>query len=292
MKPTKETLDFGVMNKHAIGIIMKELVRRAIEDIRNQMHSFEVTQKQGYRGQMDDMFTTADTHAQQVYIRSIMECFPQWGIIAEEQGHRRLCADGSGFFFSVDPLDGTRAFVRQQSHGIGTMLSLSRNDEFIAAFIGDVNTREIYGFRPLSSSVHRISQFNVGRRLQHKPRPLRDQYVLLRNPADEHTAYVKWLINNFKSNLVDGGSIGIWMARLWKGEVGAVILQPAMETPWDSNPVNAITERLGFVFLRPGPQTSEWVQFTPKPITEVYERDHEVLIVHRENMAEVLESFV
>jgi len=54
----------------------------------------------------------------------------------------------------------------------------------------------------------------------------------------------------FRDMEVARGSIGTGMARLWKGEVGAVALRHGHETPWDMCPIVGISQRLGFRFLR------------------------------------------
>ncbi|MFA6315276.1 MAG: inositol monophosphatase family protein [Candidatus Paceibacterota bacterium] len=279
---------FGHINGHAVGIIMKELVRRAIVEIRNQKQSFEVHSKEGYSGKMDDVLTSADKAAQRVYLRSIRECFPTWGVIAEEDSLVVPCTNGSILFFTVDPLDGTKAFVRRQSHGVGTMISLSQEGHFWGAYVGDVNTQEIYGFRPGSQKVHRISEFNANETLIVEKQPLKKQYVMLRDPEQAYSPLSRELIATaFKNQTVDGGSIGTWLARLWKGEVGAALVTPSMETPWDSNPVNAISQMLGFIFLKPSDDGKKWQQFTPKPITVKARRDHDLLILHQNNYHEI-----
>src|SRR5262249_14788865 len=95
------------LNGHAVGIILKELVRRAMTIIRNERQVFEATIKQGYSGNMDDVFTSADTKAQQVYIKSLRECFPDYAIVAEEGGETdsQILAAGGDAYFTVDPLD-------------------------------------------------------------------------------------------------------------------------------------------------------------------------------------------
>src|SRR5262245_44738224 len=103
------------LNGHAVGIILKELVRRAMMIIRNERQVFEATAKQGHTGNMDDVFTSADTKAQEVYIKSLRECFPDYAIVAEEGLVTQPAAPSTqpGAFFTVDPLDGTKAFVRR-----------------------------------------------------------------------------------------------------------------------------------------------------------------------------------
>lgn len=277
-----------IQNVHLTGIGMKELVRRAINVIRNQAQAFEVTAKMGYSGDMDDVLTSADNAAQEVYLKSLRECFPHCGVVAEEDSLTIPCTDGTDTFFTVDPLDGTKAFVRRQSHGVGTMISLSQGKEFLAAFIGDINTQEIYGFRPNSNRVHRISGFQIAEELTIKPQSLHSQYVMLRDPADQYSPLSQQFIRRgFKSQIVDGGSIGTWMARLWKGEVGAALLLPGHVTPWDDNPVNAISLKLGFVFCRPSSDQEKWIPYAPLPQTAKSKRKHDVLVVHQSNIGEV-----
>ncbi len=276
---TEESVCLGTMNGHSAGIIMKELVRRAIKAIRNQRQVFEVTAKKGYSGNMDDMFTSADSAAQEVYLRSLRECFPIYGIIAEEDSLTIPCRDGSGTYFTVDPLDGTKAFVRRQSHGVGTMISLSRNDVFLSAYVGDVNTEEIYGFRPFSKKVHRITEFSEFENLVDLS-PQGSKYVLLRDPEKYYSPLSQRTIQKrFKNYIVDGGSIGVWLARLWKGEVGAAIIPPSMETPWDSNPVNAISQMMGFVSYKPSSNGKKWEPFKPIPIQRKVRRHHDILLI-------------
>lgn len=277
-------MDLGPVNGHIVGIVLKEMVRRAINGIRSKQHVFEVQKKESYSGEMDDLFTSADTEAQRLYLRSISECFPCAGVIAEEDSLRIEAKNGCSAYFTIDPLDGTKAFVRRQSHGIGSMIALVENGEVISAYIGDVKTQEIYGYRPGSSNVHRITEFNTSQHLDSGERmPLKEHYVLLRDPAHMYSPLSQALIyRGFKNQLVDGGSIGIWLARLWKREVGAALIPSGWETPWDSTPIIGISQKLGYKFLRPveGDDKDLWQYFEPTVPQEKYKRSHDVLIIH------------
>ena len=264
------------MNGHATGIILKELVRRAITTIRNERHMFEATVKEGYSGNMDDVLTSADTKAQAVYLKSLEECFPDDGILAEE--NTRPLPPGTRRFFTVDPLDGTKAFVRRQSHGVGTMVALVEEDRVVSAYVGDVNTQEIYGYRPGSSSVHRISEYETSERLTWRERPLNERYLLLRDPPEVYQDASRAVLPRFKSYEVEGGSIGTWLARLWKGEVGAALIPVGMETPWDNAPIIGITETLGYRFYRPS--GTGWALHPASIATTVIRRDHDLLVLH------------
>jgi len=204
------------LNGHAVGIILKELVRRAMTVIRNERQVFEATAKQDRSGSMDDVFTSADTKAQEVYIKSLRECFPHYAIVAEEGNVASFLAGPvrPGTFFTVDPLDGTKAFVRRQSHGVGTMVALVEQGRVVSAYVGDINTQEIYGYRPGSRLVHRISEYETSEQLAHAVKPISEQYALLRDPPHAYSHASRALLQRFKSYEVEGGSIGIWLARL------------------------------------------------------------------------------
>ena len=260
-------------------------MRRAILAIRNERQVFEVTAKEGYSGGMTDVCTSADQKAQAVYLRSLRECFPDFGIVAEEDGFAVQPKNGCTSFFTVDPLDGTRAFVRRQSHGVGTMIALVNSGEVVSAYIGDINTHEIYGFRPGSTHVHRITEFETGEVLGHESRPLAEHYVLLRDPERIYSPASQALIGRFRAYEIEGGSIGIWLARLWKREVGAALLPPSIETPWDSAPVVGISRALGYVFLKPADGGSGWTRFDPVISDKMARRDHDMLVIHRDDEA-------
>lgn len=174
---------YGHLNGHAIGIVMKEMVRRAIRTIRQQRVIFEAERKQTI-GKDEDYVTSADRAAQAVYLRTMCECFPQFGIVAEEDGLKIECAHPtSNLCFSVDPLDGTKAYMRRQSHGIGTMIALRLNGEITAAYVGDVMTEEIFGFRPGSENVFRISEYDTFEKLDvdPPPKPVRSELIPTRS---------------------------------------------------------------------------------------------------------------
>lgn len=269
------------LNGPATGIVLKELVRRAIQTIRSERQAFEVMQKAGYGGDMTDVFTTADSKAQDIYVHSIKECFPSFSIIAEEGAFSRAQPEATKYF-TIDPLDGTKAFIRRQSHGVGTMIAMVDNDRITSAYIGDVNTQEIYGFRPGSTNVHRITEFETAERLGYEQKPLSAQTILLRDPPEAYSDASRKLHSSFKSYEVEGGSIGIWMARLWKREVAAALLPPG-ETPWDSTPIRGISERLGYLFLRPADTSLGWEHWSPPQAKSISPRLHDVLVIHRDD---------
>lgn len=290
--PTDVVYDYS--NPHSVGIVMKEAVRRAIMEIRRQRFIFEATTKAGHDGELNDMVTTADKAAQKIYVKMLTECFPRYGIVAEEEDLAVACTlpGEIKMFFTVDPLDGTKAFARKQSHGIGTMISLVCMNEVVAAYVGDAVSQEIFGFRPGSTKVHRISEFEYHEILAIKPKfRLAQQYVLMLTGRRKRSFVIRELVapqedgGLFRGAEIAGGSIGTNMARLWKGEVGAVVLNPGHNTPWDFCPIVGISKQLGFVFLRA--EERKLVQFEPEICTQVRKSEHDVLVVHQTRLAEL-----
>lgn len=269
------------VNGPMLGILFKELVRRAMNEIRNQRLSFAVTAKMGQSGNMDDVFTTADTNAQSIFEDLIRECLPGVGLIGEEGLNIPCTIEGRNIYVTIDPLDGTKAFVRRQSHGVATMVAMVVDGEVVSAWIGDINTLEMYGYRPQGNRVHRISEFEVSENLGLIDRPVRpeDGYLLLRDPIDQAPDLIRQTASHFKKYQIDGGSIGTWFCRLWKGEFAAVITDPGKETPWDATPYIGISTKLGFAFLRES--EAGWQEYTPRVSTETQDRDHFTMIVHR-----------
>lgn len=281
---------YGHINGHAVGIILKEIVRRAMVAARTQLQKFEVRVKGKKRDGGDDFVTSIDLAAQKIYVKSLRECFPCIGIIAEEES----CEippdpEFEGCYFTIDPIDGTAALKRRQSHGIGTMLAFVWKSEIISAWVGDIMSQEIYGYRPGSDKAHRIRDLNYSEVLKIDPnRPLKEQYLLFRdNPLQMVGALQSLTMRYFKNIEVTGGSFGISMARLWKGEVGAALLMPTLEKPWDALPVIGISQKLGFVFLEINPHLASFTPYSP-PITPwSHERKKPLLVVHQSRLAEL-----
>ncbi|MFA5961265.1 MAG: inositol monophosphatase family protein [Parcubacteria group bacterium] len=277
------------LNGHAVGIILKELVRRAMVIARRQIMSFEVNGKMGYGGEMDDFFTTADTLAQESYVKSLQECFPDIGIVGEENFLVVQGSNKSDAYFTVDPIDGTKAYIRRQSHGVGSMVALVVNGIIVSAYVGDVNSREIFGYRPESSSAWRITDLEMYEKLNPDPPEvdLGELYILLRERESKYSQVSQKTINAFKSISIDGGSIGTWAARLWMGEVGALLLAPFWETPWDSSPVIGISQKLGYRFFEPNEKKSWWEEYIPVISKEKYRRKHDMLIIHKNQVRQL-----
>ncbi len=273
-------LGMGQVNGHIVGRVVKEAVRRAMVIAKLERAVFEATTKLGYDGGMNDVFTSADTKAQAIYLRTFSECFPNAGVIGEEDKLWVKPKNGCRAYFTVDPIDGTRAYIRRQSHGIATMVALVLDGTVISAYIGDIMADEVYGYRPDSKRVYRISRLDNLEELEApEPADMSQLYVMLRDPPEEYGNHARSLLPHFKNYEIMGSSIGTWAARLWKREVGALLMPEGNETPWDSTPVIGISQALGYVFMRPA-EGHAWEEYVPELPIRVTKREHDTLIVH------------
>jgi fructose-1,6-bisphosphatase/inositol monophosphatase family enzyme len=263
--------EFGALTGPAMGILFKEAIMRAINAIEVERRRLEVQGKvTDYApNKSDDIVTNADFAAQREIMNVVKQCFPSYSVVAEEE-NLRIVSHQSEFFITVDPCDGTKALKRGQSHGFGPMVSICDKEDVLGAFVGDVMTGEVYYYRPQGTKVHRLNiktgahsvlAIDAGKKLS-------SQYALLRNdPRRLKFEMARFTISEqvggiFRDIEVSGGGIGTWFARLWKGEVGACVVDPTNNTPWDLLPVWGISKKLGFSFLywHEGDGVSEWRQ--------------------------------
>lgn len=295
---------FGPMNGHLIGAGVREVVIRANQLIFAKWNSFKEEQKEDRPDGREDFVTDADKEAQKLYVKLLRERYPLFGIVAEEADLSIPCTHPHlNIFFTVDPLDGTKAYIRRQSDSIGTMISLCCNGVVICAYIGDCNTGEIYGYRPGSNLVHRIRRNGDTSVLSiNEDKMLSTRYVMLRDFPREYSDHVQKMVRKvvdggiFSGGDARGGSIGVTMARLWKDEIGAVILHGTAgvadnpdhgDTPWDTMPVMGISQKLGFLFREIDAETGVLVPWRIKVSNKKQFNPNEVFIFHKSRLAEV-----
>ena len=293
---SEPTYDFGDLNEHMISILMKEIVQRARREIVALRHTHTTTPKET-EGKNEDLYTDADTKAQDRGVRSLRECTPEFGIVAEEDHFRVKCTHPThDIWWTLDALDGTKAFARGESSGVGTMIALVCDGQIIAAYVGDVLVNEGFGYRPLSSKMHYIDNGRHVRNLViDESQTLASQAVGLRDPIRTHSTFMQEILADqvggglFKKFTPATGSIGLSMSKLWKGIEGAAVLPEGIQSPWDLMPVVGICQHLGFVFLE---VNSPLHKVTPRQIMiqkEPQYFDFETIVIHESRVDEFME---
>ncbi len=269
---------------------MKKMVKKAITIIQNEAAVFSRKPKVHYNLVDADLVTSADVKAQEMYVAYISKHFQDDGIIGEEDN---LQVRGkNGRYFTIDPLDGTKAYGRGQSTGVGTMLAHVTDGFVDAAYVGDVNTGEVYGFGPSEEPTR--TRFGVTTKLiQNITTPLKERYVVMGHPPNDYPEVVQKMLRQkdggiFKDMEVTSGSIGITVARLWKSEIGMLILRPSFDTPWDTTPLIGMNKALNLVHLKMDVSTGETAELEPELPQKVLKRDHIEIMLHQSKVSEVL----
>lgn len=280
---TADRTYFG-LDGEGFGIFVMQTMRDAMHLIRSMRGHARVEVKGKTSSGRDDHVTEADRDAQALYLNAFRDRFPDVGIIAEED---ELFIEPSGdedIILTLDPLDGTNAFVRGQSHGIATMVGMLVDGKLAGGWVGDVMTGEIFAADPGGEGAY-VTGPNWGKRplAPKKSYPLRDQYLLFRHQPEQAGPDFRALAAHgdddrlYKDMLIDTGSVGVHCARLWNGEIGGFLVEPTMFTPWDNTPCDAISERLGIVPY----EVSEDMWFTPSRYEPVLEKRRTTLpILH------------
>ncbi len=282
-----------------LGPVIRLAVGEAIEIIRKEAAIFTANAKVAYDPHKTDIVTSADRAAQAHYARRFNEAFPGIGLLGEEDGLRQACAisvEGKpvNIYITIDPLDGTKAFARQMSYGVGTMVGVVYDGRVIAAYVGDVNTGEVYGFAPDAPAPTRV-RFGVETVLAPDTKArLADRYIMLNNVPRRFPANIQAMVGKpaegglFKDVDVMGGSYGVFMARLWKGEVAMAVLDPAHSTPWDETPVLGINRALGFIFIKVH-NDGMFEVFDPELPLVTVPTLYNTIVVHKDYTPKILE---
>ena len=274
---------FGALNEHAVAIILKELSRRTIVEIRKRRVVFNVYEKILDSGKKD-IFTDADIGAEEIILRSLRECFPNFDIISEEDKNKKYPKSRNNKWFTVDPLCGTGNFSNRSSGGIATTISMVINKEIASSYVGNVMTQEIFGYRQGSDNVYRIREFETHEKIKPEIKNPSEWALLFRGTPDEFPENTKPMVDAltgiFDKYIIDDGSLSLSAVKLWIGEVGAMILKPRTETPWDLTPILGMCQKLGFVYLKL-PGLDEW---KPPIIKTIFNRDFPVIMIHKNNM--------
>ncbi|HBK34587.1 TPA: hypothetical protein DDZ01_01150 [Candidatus Uhrbacteria bacterium] len=284
------------LNPHILGIVMREVVRRAMLVIFAQRFTHTIEAKLDYNGNPGDLRSSADIDAQAMYAKILRETFPQIGIVAEEHDLSIPCTHPThDLYFTVDPLDGTKAYARRESQGIATMISLVCNEVVIASCIGNPLTGEVFYTRPQSKYVH-LLQNNLPVTLPLRGFPvvvLTERYAVIRDRPEKYSLFVQTLLRDpeheglFKNYNIESGSIGIMFSRLWTNVFGATILKPGWQTPWDLSPLIVISRRMGFVFMHICPEEKTFELFDPTAKKEKYFEPCETMVIHHTNLSDL-----
>ena len=280
------------VNFDVLAILLRDMAEQAVSAIRGQLDSFSFQVKDN-PNKIDDQVTSADYEAQRVIVDMITKCFPEAGIIGEENNLKKPCTHPTQqLYFILDPLDWTRAYVRMQSDWIWSMIWVVLDGEIIGSAIADVMTKEIYLLNPATWWVERnhplraldleySSRKHFRIAMMEDPRLYSDYISRISLP--QH-----WY---FDSIGVTGGSIWLNVARVRKNEASAFLFRSWAPMPRDWVPVVWISLVMGFVFLSFNKDTHTWVKTEKLWSVNGGEVLTETLMIHKSEVDEFLEWY-
>ena len=222
-------------------------MHQAMHLIRASRRTYVRHSKPGHApGETDDV-TSADLGAQKLYVDAFLGAFPTIQILAEEEDPRLGPVDEALPYITIDPLDGTGAFLRRQSSGVGSMVALVHRGEVLGAYVGDALTREVIGYAGPGPVRQYLGAEDVDGEVLEPPSPSPPErgYLSLRQAPEAYSAAARALIRKHRGVLVYSGSVGVAAMELWRGAVAGLLLPLALQTPWDGAPPLGISSRLG-----------------------------------------------
>lgn len=276
-------------NTQNLGMFMRMAAEGAIQIAQSEAANFVRIPKVHYDGKGDDLVTSADLKAQANYERLVATYFPDDLLVGEEG---EAAKPYNGARFTCDPVDGTKAYGRNQSTGVATMFAHADGNNIDGVCIGDVNTGEIYQFAPGHAPTR--TRFGQTTPLPTEwTTPLNQKYVLLNSPADDFPKNIQHMIRAkhggvFKDMEVTSGSIGIIVARLWKQEVAMVVLGPSYNTPWDSTPIIGMNRMLGIKHIRVDQVSGHAELFDPEAPIQVTKKGFVEIMTHETYADEIV----
>ncbi len=279
------------MNTHKqIGLAIQAAAIASLATIRRNWFAENRIQEKVNLKNETEQFGENDVAAQTTYVEYLKGLEDHFDYVAEENG---LQQNSNKDYVVIDPIDGTKASIRRQTSGVGTMVALvSKNDEeVISAFVGNSGTGEIIGYLPNEEVIYSWNGHSISLSVPNEKK-LQDQYIILRDHPTKLPNILREMSlpkdtgGFFKDVNIESGGISTMMIRLWKGEVGAaVVFLPA--TAWDWCPLYGITKKLGFSFLKVHEDGLEEIEATPtRSLTP--QRGHH-LIVHKTKIDEIKE---
>lgn len=211
---------------------------RAIMDIYENATDMQVTYKDG-----DMPLTAADKASNAIIVKALKEAFPEYAVLSEEEKDDLARLDND-FCFVVDPLDGTKEFIKRNGQ-FTVNIALSYKHESVMGVIYVPVTGELY-YASRGQGAYLDTKEQKGRRLQVSDVTDKDQIRMVMSSSHGCEQMDRLLKKYGITNFVKMGSSlkGCVIAR---GEAEVYYrYNPTME--WDTAAMQCIVEEAGAIF--------------------------------------------
>ncbi len=211
---------------------------RAIMDIYENATDMQVTYKDG-----DMPLTAADKASNAIIVKALKEAFPEYAVLSEEEKDDLARLDND-FCFVVDPLDGTKEFIKRNGQ-FTVNIALSYKHESVMGVIYVPVTGELY-YASRGQGAYLDTKEQKGHRLQVSDVTDKDQIRMVMSSSHGCEQMDRLLEKYGITNFVKMGSSlkGCVIAR---GEAEVYYrYNPTME--WDTAAMQCIVEEAGAIF--------------------------------------------
>jgi fructose-1,6-bisphosphatase/inositol monophosphatase family enzyme len=198
-----------------------------------------------------DQVTDLDYQAQEAIIEILENYFPFSGILAEENEHSKASQDG--LVFTIDPIDGTKEFVRGGNE-TSCMIGAVYEGQVVAALIGNPFTSEIFVLQARDQKVirYRCSESPIEIELEFKYPPRKKALFSFEDVRDSAISALTNMSHPvsgyFKTHLVFTGSYGTGAMKTASNQVTGFITKANNINPWDEIPALGILSKLGYKY--------------------------------------------
>jgi histidinol phosphatase-like enzyme (inositol monophosphatase family) len=229
MPTLAEYVDFAIHAVHVAGDAILPYFR-ASPDIENK----------GLLGAFDPV-TAGDRAGEDAIRREIKRAFPDHGMLGEERGEER---GTSPYTWSIDPIDGTRAFILGQLHW-GTLLALHDGTRPIVGVMRQPYVDETFVGSALGACLHRGDSQQPLR--THTRTALDRAIVCATDPTMFHTEAMRAAFDRVaaKARSVRWGG-DCYTPCLVAGGHADIVIEATLK-PWDVQPLVPIIEAAGGV---------------------------------------------
>jgi len=146
--------------------------------------------------------TEADLASHHLICEELSQLYPDIPILSEESAHNFTLADENACFWCVDPLDGTKEFIKKNDE-FTVNIALIQNQQPILGVIG-VPAKNIVYAAVKGAGAFKQHKDNELQKIQVKPQdPEHLTFAVSRSHLDDHT---KAMVGEYEAQMLQAGS--------------------------------------------------------------------------------------
>jgi 3'(2'), 5'-bisphosphate nucleotidase len=229
--------------------VARQAARAAAEEISGIYQKYLSGGSIGIRDKgIDDPVTAADMSANRIITHTLRQTFPDHAILTEEEP-RTWGETGHEWVWMIDPLDGTRDFIKANGEFVTMVGVTHRANPTIGVVIEPATGLELYAYRGMGAYKSSLSEGNKSSRVTANPAPdLKGLRIAI--SRSHRDSKVDELIRLLDVKVeISSGSVGRKMALVINGEADLYVHPSRGTKLWDTCACDVIASEAGLVLL-------------------------------------------